>query len=219
MRRADVQRRTRETDVEVRLDLDGEGRAEVNTGLAFFDHLLCAFAFHALVDLEVNARGMVDPDGHHVVEDVGICLGRAIRRSLGSGQGISRWGWCLLPMDEARVEVAVDAAGRAFLVYRVPVVPRSLGGFHTDLAPEFWQALVREAGITVHVALREGENAHHILEAVWKGVGVAFRQAVTIEPRRRGLPSTRGEAIPAGERREGQGAGETYPGDSGPGAG
>ncbi|MEW6545315.1 MAG: imidazoleglycerol-phosphate dehydratase HisB [Bacillota bacterium] len=192
MRQAQVQRHTRETRVTVDLELDGSGKVQVDTGLAFLDHLLAAFALHALFDLRLTARGDLEVDGHHTVEDVGMCLGHALRRALGGGEGISRWGWCLLPMDEALVEVAVDAGGRSFLAYRVPVVPRSLGAFHTEMAPEFWRAFVRESGTTMHIHLRQGENVHHILEALWKAAGVALRQAVRIEPRLQGVPSTKG---------------------------
>lgn len=192
MRRARVERQTRETQVSVELNLDGAGLVEVSTGIGFFDHLLEAFAFHAGFDLKVSARGDLEVDGHHTVEDVGICLGRALRAALGSREGICRWGWCLLPMDDALAEVAVDAGGRSFLAYRVPSPDRSLGPFHCEMAPEFWRALVRESGLTMHVSLRWGENVHHILEAVWKAAGVALAQAVRAEPRRQGVPSTKG---------------------------
>lgn len=192
MRRARVERQTRETRVSVELNLDGAGLVEVSTGIGFFDHLLEAFAFHAGFDLRVSARGDLEVDGHHTVEDVGICLGRALRAALGSREGICRWGWCLLPMDDALAEVAVDAGGRSFLAYRVPAPDRSLGPFHCEMAPEFWRALVRESGLTMHFSLRWGENVHHILEAVWKAAGAALAQAVRAEPRRQGVPSTKG---------------------------
>lgn len=191
MRRARAERETRETRVSVELDLDGTGVARIKTGIGFFDHLLEAFACHAGFDLKVAARGDVEVDGHHTVEDVGICLGQGLRAALGPGEGIYRWGWCLLPMDDALAEVAVDAGGRAFLAYRVPDPGRSLGLFHSEMAPEFWRALVRESGVTMHVSLRWGENAHHILEAVWKAAGVALGMALRIDPRREGVPSTK----------------------------
>jgi imidazoleglycerol-phosphate dehydratase len=192
MRRAWVERETKETSVALEIDLDGCGRAELATGIPFLDHLLEAFALHGFFDLQVRARGDVEVDGHHTVEDVAICLGQAFRRALSGGGGIHRFGWCLLPMDEALVEVAADAGGRSFLVYRVPVVPRSLGPFHTEMAAEFWRAFVRESGVTMHVSLRWGENSHHILEAVWKAAGVALRQAVREAPRPGVVPSSKG---------------------------
>jgi len=207
MRRARVERETAETAVTLELDLDGCGRVQVTTGIPFLDHLLGAFALHGLFDLSLRARGDVGVDGHHTVEDVGICLGQAFRRAVGSGGSICRFGWCVLPMDEALVEVAVDAGGRSFLAYRVPVVARSLGAFHTEMAAEFWRAFVRESGVTMHVWLRWGENSHHILEAVWKAAGVALRQAVRQVLVPGGIASTKGPVHTA-VRASGAGEGE-----------
>lgn len=205
MRKARVERETAETAVTLELDLDGGGRVQVATGIPFLDHLLGAFALHGFFDLRVRASGDLEVDGHHTVEDVGICLGQAFRRAVSSGGSICRFGWCLLPMDEALVEVAVDAGGRSFLVYRVPVAPRCLGTFHTEMAGEFWRAFVRESGVTMHVSLRRGEDSHHILEAVWKAAGVALRQAVRQVPVPGGIASTKG---PVHTAVRGPGAGE-----------
>lgn len=215
MRRAEVERHTRETRVHVSLELDGCGEVCVSTGIPFLDHLVEALARHALFDLELTACGDLQVDGHHTVEDVGITLGAALRRALGDREGLSRWGWSLVPMDEALVQVAVDVGGRPFLAYQVPVAPRSFGAFHTEMAPEFWRAFVREAGTTMHVRLQEGENAHHVLEAVWKGAGVALRQAVRLEPRLKGELSTNVPGLGTGGRQAGGTGGGNGPGTGG----
>lgn len=194
-----VARKTRETTVEVELDLDGSGKAVIATGLPFFDHLLSAFACHGRFDLSVQATGDIQVDGHHMVEDVGLAMGLALTQALGKREGLRRWGWALLPMDEALVQVAADLGGRSFLVYRVPVSPRSFGDFHTEMATDFWQAFSQKGGITLHVNLEYGENAHHVLEAVWKAAGVALRAAAALDDRVSGPLSTKGVLdLPAG---------------------
>lgn len=192
MRRGKATRKTRETAVEVELDLDGSGKAVIQTGLPFFDHLLNAFACHGRFDLSVRAAGDIQVDGHHTVEDVGIAMGLALAQALGKREGVRRWGWALLPMDEALVQVAADVGGRPFLVYRVPISSRSFGAFHTEMAADFWQALAQKGGITLHVSLQYGENAHHVLEAVWKAAGVALRSAAALDERVTGALSTKG---------------------------
>ncbi|MGQ9780244.1 MAG: imidazoleglycerol-phosphate dehydratase HisB [Bacillota bacterium] len=185
-------RRTAETAVEVEIDLDGTGRANVRTGLGFFDHMLTLFARHGLFDLKVVAEGDLEVDGHHLVEDVGIVLGRAIRQALGEGTGIARYGWALLPMDEALVQVAVDLGGRAYLAYEIDLPPAVLGGFDPGLAREFMRALAENVGCNLHIRLLAGENAHHCLEACFKGLARALRAAVAVDPRETGVPSTKG---------------------------
>lgn len=192
MRRFRIERRTEETAVEVELEIDGRGQYALATGLPFFDHLLSAFARHGLFDLTVTARGDLEVEAHHTVEDVGLALGEAFRGAVGAAEGVRRWGWALVPMDETLAQVAVDLSGRPFLSYRVPMVPRAFGLFHTELGEEFWRAFVRGAAITLHCRLLQGRNAHHVLEAVWKGAGLALREAVQPDPRIIGPLSTKG---------------------------
>ncbi len=191
-RTAEVERATKETSIRVALDLDGQGRTSITTGLPFFDHLLDAFGRHALFDLEVQAQGDLDVDGHHTVEDAGIVLGQALTRALGDRAGIRRFGWCVLPMDEALVMVSLDLSGRSYLAWDVSLAPRAFGGFHTELAVEFWRALAGQAGLTLHVRRLAGENSHHVLEITWKAVAVALAQAVSRDARIAGPLSTKG---------------------------
>jgi len=191
-RRGEAERSTRETRVRAAVDLDGTGQARVDTGMPFFDHLLDAFARHGLLDLEVAARGDLDVEGHHTAEDVGLVLGQALRRALGDRAGIRRFGWACLPMDETLVLAALDLSGRPYLAWEVAVPARAFGAFHTELAVEFWRALVNQAGITLHVRLLAGGNSHHVLEAVWKAVGRALALAAERDPRVAGPPSTKG---------------------------
>lgn len=191
-RRGEAERSTRETRVRVALDLDGTGRAEVATGMPFFDHLLDAFARHGLFDLTVRAEGDLEVDGHHTAEDAGIVLGQALGRALGDRSGVRRFGWACLPMDEALVLASLDLSGRPYLAWEVPVARREIGGFHTELAPEFWRAFVTQAGITLHVRLLAGENSHHVLEIAWKAVARALAEAVARDPRISGPLSTKG---------------------------
>ena len=192
-RRAEVTRQTKETTIRVRLDLDGHGEAKASTGLGFFDHMLEALARHALLDLEVETRGDLHVDGHHTVEDTGIVLGQALNQALGDRAGIRRYGSALVPLDEALVRAVVDVSGRPFLHYAVDI-PRwqMLGDYDVFLTPEFFRALVQHAGLTVHLDLVRGENPHHIIEAAFKAVARALGDAITRDPRVRGVPSTKG---------------------------
>jgi imidazoleglycerol-phosphate dehydratase len=192
-RRAEVTRQTGETSIRVRLDLDGHGGAKVSTGLGFFDHMLEALARHALLDLEVEARGDLHVDGHHTVEDTGIVLGQALGQALGDRSGIRRFGHALVPLDEALVRAVVDVSGRPFLHYGVEI-PRwqMLGDYDVFLTPEFFRAVVQHAGLTVHMDLIRGENPHHIVEATFKAAARALGDAITRDPRVRGVPSTKG---------------------------
>ncbi len=188
-----VERKTRETDIELILNLDGKGEAEINTGLPFFDHMLLLFAQHGLFDLKVKAKGDLDVDGHHTVEDIGICLGQAAKEALGDKQGINRYGFSILPMDEALICVSLDISGRPYLVYDVNVPPEMIGSFDTNLAVEFLQALVNHSGATLHIRLMSGRNAHHIIEALFKGLAKAFDMATQIDERVKGVPSSKGK--------------------------
>lgn len=192
-REARVERVTKETDIAVELSLDGEGRVEAATGVGFFDHMLDALGRHGLLDLTVRAAGDVEVDAHHTVEDVGIVIGQAIDRALGDKRGITRFGSATVPMDEALVLAAVDVSGRGQLHWDVDLPFGMVGAFDTQLAKEFFIALAANARITLHVRELAGENAHHVMEACFKAVGRALRQAVEPDPRMAGqLPSTKG---------------------------
>ncbi len=191
-RRATIERATSETEIVLTLELDGEGTTSVATGVPFFDHMLEAFGRHGLFDLEVDATGDVAVDAHHTVEDVGICLGAAFARALGDKRGIHRFGSVFVPMDEALVLAAVDVSGRGQLHYAVDTPIEVIGTFDTTLAKEFMIALAANAGVTIHVMAFAGENAHHIIEAVFKAVGRSLAEAVEIDPRVTGVPSTKG---------------------------
>jgi imidazoleglycerol-phosphate dehydratase len=193
-RRAERQRATKETSVEVVLDIDGQGRSEASTGLPFFDHMLDQLGRHGGFDLSVRVRGDLHVDAHHSVEDAGIVLGQCFSEALGDKAGVRRFASCLLPLDEALVEVAVDLSGRPYLAYDVPFAPDTPGlgspPFDPQLTEEFWRAFVTAAGITLHVRRREGRNTHHVVEAVFKGVARSLRDAVRVEGG--GVPSTKG---------------------------
>lgn len=178
MRQAQITRQTKETDIALTLALDGTGACEVDTGCGFLDHMLEALGRHALVDLRVTCQGDTRVDDHHTVEDVGIVLGMALRQALGDKRGITRYGDSLLPMDEALVLAAVDLSGRAYLQYDLCIPTQKVGTFDTELVREFFLALTREAGITLHLRQLAGQNSHHIIEAAFKGFARALRQAV-----------------------------------------
>ncbi|MDR3687235.1 MAG: imidazoleglycerol-phosphate dehydratase HisB [Coriobacteriia bacterium] len=191
-RSASITRETRETQITVTLDLDGGGKAAVSTGVPFFDHMLDAFGRHGLFDLTVDAKGDLEIDAHHTVEDVGIVLGQAVAKALADKSGITRFGYTALPMDEALVLAAVDISGRGALYYDVSLPIEIIGTFDTTLAKEFLTALATNAGITLHVRSLAGENAHHIVEAAFKAVARALAAAVALDPRVNGVPSTKG---------------------------
>ncbi|MBM6774889.1 imidazoleglycerol-phosphate dehydratase HisB [Olsenella profusa] len=191
-RTAKAVRATAETDIGLSVDLDGTGEADVETGVGFFDHMLCALARHSLIDLTVRTKGDTEVDDHHTVEDTGIVLGQALRKALGDKRGIRRFGSALVPLDEALVMAAVDVSGRGELYWDVPIGPDKVGTFDTELGHEFFCGLAREAGITLHLRLVCGENAHHILEATFKAAARALREAVEPDPRVEGVPSTKG---------------------------
>lgn len=192
-RTAEVVRNTKETRIRLRLDLDGSGKAEVQTGIGFFDHMLEAFARHGLMDLSVKAEGDLQVDGHHTVEDVGIVLGQAIQQALGNRAGIRRYADASVPLDEALVRAVIDVSGRPYLSYHVEIAKwQMLGDYDVFLTPEFFRALVLNAGLTVHLDLIRGDNPHHIVEAAFKAFARALEAAVRLDPRVSGVPSTKG---------------------------
>ncbi|OGV61942.1 MAG: imidazoleglycerol-phosphate dehydratase [Lentisphaerae bacterium RIFOXYC12_FULL_60_16] len=191
-RRAIIERKTRETDIRIGLNLDGAGRCRVTTGIGFMDHMLELLGRHALVDLEVRARGDIHVDYHHTVEDLGIVLGQCLNRALGDRKGIARYGWCLLPMDESLCQCAVDLGGRPYLVYRAAIRKRRVLDFDIKLVEEFMRALVTEARMNLHLAHLYGKEPHHACESMFKALARAVRMAVAPDPRERGIPSSKG---------------------------
>jgi len=192
-RQARVERKTKETQVLLQLNLDGTGSAKVETGIPFFSHMLEAWSKHGLMDLAVDAKGDLEVDLHHTVEDVGLVLGRALDDALGDKKGIVRFGTAFVPMDETLVQASVDLSGRPYLVFNVPVQRTRVAGFDLDLLKDFFRAFANEAKLNLHVTMHYGENLHHVAEAVFKAVGRALAEATRINPRIAGvLPSTKG---------------------------
>ncbi|MBQ3972283.1 MAG: imidazoleglycerol-phosphate dehydratase HisB [Selenomonadaceae bacterium] len=192
MRKGSVSRRTAETDISVSLELDGTGKAEVHSGIGFFDHMLNLFAAHGLFDLTVQCNGDIEVDGHHSVEDIGIALGDALKEALGDKKGIARYGSFYLPMDESLALVALDISGRPFLVYDGGEMAPMIGGYDTELTEEFLRAFAFHAGLTLHVKVLYGTNSHHKVEAIFKALGHALRIAAGKDDRVQGVPSTKG---------------------------
>jgi len=195
-RQAQIIRRTGETDISIKVAIDGGGRSTVNTGIPFFDHMLTLFAKHALFDLDVRAKGDTEVDFHHTVEDVGIVLGQVVAKALGDKKGMVRYGNFHLPMDETLVRVALDFSGRPLLVWRLPkgmnLNRLKAGDFPAQLTVEFLRGFVQQAGLTLHVEVLYSDETHHLIEAVFKGVARALEQAVRRDPRVKGIPSTKG---------------------------
>jgi len=191
-RQSAIQRTTRETAISVDLVLDGSGQSSVATGLPFMDHMLTAFARHGYFDLTVKANGDLQVDAHHTLEDLGLVLGEALREAVGIKKGIRRFGSAFVPMDDALARVVIDLSGRPYLGYRVKTEAREVGGFHTRLIREFFQALANTAGVTIHIDLLAGEEVHHVFEAVFKAFGRALDDATRAEPRCQDVPSTKG---------------------------
>jgi imidazoleglycerol-phosphate dehydratase len=193
MRRATVERNTKETQIRLAVDLDGSGVRKIATPVPFLDHMLDTVGRHGLFDLEIAAKGDVEVDGHHTVEDVGICLGQAFRQALGDRQGISRFGHAVVPMDETLATAALDFGGRASFIYLADMLKgRWIGGFDAELAREFFGGFASAALCNLHLEVRYGENAHHIVEALFKAFARATRAAVAVDPRVVGVPSTKG---------------------------
>ena len=192
MRTAKIERKTKETNISVSIDLDGKGTYAINTTIPFLDHMLSLMSKHGLIDMKIQAKGDIEIDYHHTVEDLGIVLGKAVKQALRDMKGISRYGQASVPMDESLASVSLDISGRPYLVYRVEFPKRGkLRNFDPDLIEDFLQAFVSNSGITLHVSTQYGRNTHHIIEAVFKALGRALRQAVTIDPRVKGIPSTK----------------------------
>ncbi len=193
MRAAFVSRKTKETEIEASVELDGVGLAMISTGIGFFDHMLEQLARHSLIDIGISAKGDLHIDQHHTVEDVGITLGQAIRQALGERAGIARYADALLPMDETLTRVAIDVSGRPFLVFKTEFPRPKIGEFDVELVREFFQAFAMNAGVTLHVETLYGANAHHISESCFKGLARALRLAIALDPRQNGaIPSTKG---------------------------
>jgi imidazoleglycerol-phosphate dehydratase len=187
-----ISRQTAETQIELELNLDGTGTADVSTGVGFLDHMLTLLAKHGLFDLTVSATGDLHIDAHHTTEDVGICLGKALAQAVGDKRGLSRYGSMTLPMEETLVTSALDLSGRVKFVYRVEFPTEKIGEFDTELVEEFWQAVAANAAMNLHLVLHHGTNSHHISEGLFKATARALRQAVTIDPRQPGIPSSKG---------------------------
>ncbi len=193
MRKASIKRETKETKIDLTLQIDGTGESEIRTGIAFFDHMLDLFARHSLMDLRVDAKGDIEVDFHHTVEDVGICLGAALREAIGDKKGIRRYGHAYLPMDETLSRVVVDFSGRVYLECRIPEIgTRQAGGFSLQLIEEFMRGVSSQAMMNLHIETLYGRDNHHIAESVFKGFARALDQACQIDPRVQGSPSTKG---------------------------
>ncbi len=192
-RQGKVERKTKETEISVAVDLDGTGRSEIATGIGFLDHMLDQLARHSLMDLKVTAKGDLHIDFHHTTEDTGICIGEAVSHALGDRKGIRRWGEATVPMDETLTRVALDASNRPYLIWKVNFSKPKLGEMDTELFKEWFQAFAQNAGLTLHIENLYGENNHHIVESCFKGLARALRQAIEIDPRKSdAVPSTKG---------------------------
>ena len=199
MREATVARKTTETDIEVRVNLDGAGRHDVSTGIGFLDHMLQQLSRHSLLDLTVRAKGDLHIDFHHTTEDTGIVIGQAVSKALGERRGIRRYASALIPMDETLTRVALDVSNRPYLIWKVAFPREAVGEMNTELFKEWFQAFAQAAGVTLHVENLYGENSHHIIESCFKGLARALREAIAVDPREAGLvPSTKGTLDKAG---------------------
>jgi imidazoleglycerol-phosphate dehydratase len=191
-RTAEISRETNETDIRLSLNLDGAGIAAIKTGVGFFDHMLDLLTRHSLIDLAVDATGDLHVDAHHTVEDIGIVLGQAIEKAVGDKRGIHRYGWAIVPMDESLAQVAIDLSGRPAFVYHVKYAGDSIGSFPVELVEEFFKSVAMAGKMNLHISVPYGTNNHHIAEAIFKATAKALRQAVEMDPRNPGLPSTKG---------------------------
>ncbi len=194
-RTATIDRETGETDVHVSLALDGDGAGARETGVGFLDHMLDLLARHGRLDLDVRASGDLKTGAHHTVEDVGICIGKALDEALGDRAGIARYGAATVPMDESRASAAIDISGRGLLVFEASLPSGAIGDFDHELAEEFFRALATNAKLTLHVTVEAGSNAHHVIEAAFKATARALRAAVAVDPTERGVPSTKGTLV------------------------
>lgn len=192
MRKAELNRKTKETDIKLFIEVNGSGKSKIDTGIGFFDHMLTLFSKHGFLNLEVKCMGDVEVDGHHTIEDIGIVLGQALKQALGNKEKISRYATIFTPMDEALTMVSLDISGRPYLYLDVPLNREYVGNFETELLEEFLRAFAYNAGITLHIKLLYGRNNHHIIESIFKGLGRALDQATTISQRIDGVLSTKG---------------------------
>ena len=189
---AETERKTTETQVSVKLNLDGEGKSEIETGIGFLDHMLTLLAKHSFMDLAVKAKGDLEVDSHHTVEDIGIVLGETLQEALGDKAGIHRYGNCFMPMDETLAQVCLDFSGRPFLVFGAEIPKVKLGNYDTEMTEEFFRAVAMHCGLTLHIRVLYGSNVHHIIEAIFKAFARAVAEAVTIDPRVKGVMSSKG---------------------------
>lgn len=192
MRRTKLDRKTKETEISISINLDGKGRYNIGTTIPFLDHMLSLFSFHSRIDLDIKAIGDTDIDYHHLMEDLGIALGEAIKNALGNKEGIKRYGTAMIPMDESLAKVVIDLSGRPYLVYKVRPPRGSLRGLEISLFEDFFRALSNHAMINLHIIVEYGRDLHHIFEAIFKAFGRAMREAVSLDPSMKGLPSTKG---------------------------
>lgn len=192
MRRSSIKRNTRETQITLDLNIDGEGNAGINTGVPFLDHMLTLFACHGLFDLKIEAKGDLEVDCHHTVEDIGICLGSALSECLLEKKSITRYGTATVPMDETLVLVSLDISGRPYLGYKLPRKKGKVGNFDLEMVEEFYRSVATHAAITLHIQALAGSNLHHLAEATFKAFGRALSQSVSLNPRIQGIPSTKG---------------------------
>lgn len=192
VRTAEINRQTAETKISLKLNLDGTGQSQLNTGVGFLDHMLTLFAKHGLFDLTLTCVGDIQVDAHHSTEDIGICLGQAFSQALGDKRGITRYGHIVLPMEETLVTVAVDLSGRNYVVFNAPIPSPKMGEFDSELVEDFWYSFASNAMCNYHLLLHYGRNSHHIAEAIFKASARALRMAVSVDPRQNDVPSTKG---------------------------
>lgn len=193
MRKSEIVRKTAETDISLSINLDGSGKSNIDTGCGFLDHMLTLFASHGCFDLDVSCKGDMEVDAHHTAEDIGICLGKAFLEALGDKKGIVRYGFMILPMDEALLLASVDLSGRGYLGYGLDIPAEKVGDFDTELVEEFWLAFIREAKCALHIKQLDGKNSHHIIEGAFKAIARSLRAAVSIDEKKRDeIPSTKG---------------------------
>lgn len=191
-RRAEIERKTAETQISIKLNLDGEGTCDIATGIGFLDHMLTLLAKHSFMDLTVKAKGDLEVDSHHTVEDIGIVLGEALREALGDKAGIHRYGNCFIPMDETLAQVCLDFSGRPFLVFGAEIPKILLGNYDTEMTEEFFRAVAMHCGLTLHIRVLYGSNVHHIIEAIFKAFARAVAEAAAVDPRVKGVMSSKG---------------------------
>lgn len=191
-RKTEISRKTSETDIKISINLDGSGKSKINTGIGFLDHMFTLWSKHGLFDLSLSARGDYEVDYHHTVEDIGLSLGTAISKAMGDKKGINRYGYSIVPMDEALALVSLDISGRPYLSYGIKISAKKIGDFPVNLIEEMFRALVNKAGITLHIKLLSGKEPHHVFEAVFKGFSKALSMAISKNPRSSAIPSTKG---------------------------